>query len=347
MSESKKMSVGYLRYYSGNVGIKARTMLAVANLYDFDFFIFSPKDVNIKNKTINGLFWDNDLKKRVRKETPYPDIIDDQYNFKRKDPEIYEELSKYSYLIYMPIGRKSQVFDKLKDTLLSKYLIESYKFDGIKIDEVLDKHKTIILKPNNSGRGLGIYKLTKKSKNSYYLQFEHKDRKLSADEFINEYYEEFKPNYIVQPFINSVTETGNPFDIRVHLRRANEGKWSLALLYPRIGSAKGVVSNVARGGYVSTDIKSFLECEIGDNWKHVHEELIHISNTIPDVLQGKHKKIIDALAVDVAINKSNNNELKFFEINTYPGVMTYPFESSEASVQFYLYLMELKRDGKL
>ena len=346
------MSVGFLRYYAPSFdnkpGLKLRTMFAVAQLYDLDFFQFSPKDVDVEKKVINGLFWDAETESYVRRETPYPDIVDDQFSFRRKDPELYDELKEHCYMTFMPLGRKTQIFNRIAKTDFAKYLIETHHFKDIEdIDSMLGEGKAVIIKPNNGGRGNDIFKLHKNEDNTYSLKTGEVTTNLTLDELKSEYYSKFEERFIVQPFVDSLTDNGNPFDIRMHLRRAKDGKWSFALVYPRIGSSKGIISNVAKGGTISYDVKSFLKQEIGDDWTRISKELYHLAKKFPAAIQSFYRKRIDSLALDVAIHRSNGNEMKFFEVNTYPGVTHSPFESSEASIQFYRYLLNRKEEGKL
>lgn len=341
----ENMKVGYLRY--GKPGVRARCMFALANQYDIDFFYFSPQDVDIEKKNINGLYWDKNAKKYVVRETSYPDIIDDHFAFRRKDKDKYNELSKYCFMTYVPIGLKSTIYEKIENSIFARYLIETYHYIDVNINEMLNKYTKLIIKPNNGGRGNDIYKLSKENDDTCYLHYGDTGKTLTIEEFNVEYSDELKSRFIVQPYINSITTAGNPFDIRIHVRKGKKGKWTLVLIYPRIGSIKGVVSNVAKGGSTSNNIKGFLQSEFDDDWKRIYEELNHISKSLPDIMQSGSKKIIDSLGIDVGINRDNNNELKFFEVNTGPGVITYPFQTAEASIQYYIYLMELLKNKKL
>jgi len=341
------MSVGFLRYYGGGEhGAKLRSMFAVASMYNLDFFQFSPRDVNVEDKTINGLFWNRETRTTVRRVVPYPDIVDDQFSFRSKDRELFQELKQHCYMTYMPLGRKSTVFEKIDATRFSKYLIRTDYFKESIVIGMMVGEKYII-KPDNGGRGADVYKLEKKSGDTFSLHFADTDRFISFDELKQEFFEKFETNYIVQPFLDSTTVEKNPFDIRMHLRRGKDGLWDTHLIYPRIGSSAGIVSNVATGGAVSLNYKAFLRQQFGEDSQRISSEIQHIAEKFPNALQKHYKKLIDSLALDVGIDRSRGNELKFFEVNTYPGVQTYPFHSSEASIQFYIHLLELKRDGKL
>jgi hypothetical protein len=51
-----------------------RTMLCMAKQFDISLFLFSPADVDVENKTINGLFPERN--RQVRRRVGIPAIID-------------------------------------------------------------------------------------------------------------------------------------------------------------------------------------------------------------------------------------------------------------------------------
>jgi hypothetical protein len=52
------MNIGLLRK-SDKTGILARTLTYMCNYYNMNFFVFTYDDVDIENKSIQGLFFEN------------------------------------------------------------------------------------------------------------------------------------------------------------------------------------------------------------------------------------------------------------------------------------------------
>ena len=335
---NKQFSIGFCRQSADlNSEPNARCMFALASQYNICFFYFTPKAIDVKRKTIQGIFWENG--EYVEKETAYPDIVDDHFNgeFKSKYLEVYNELSQSCYLIYKYLGSKAKIHKYLAKSGLANYLIETYNYENANIDELIDNYKQIIIKPNNGSKGNNIYRLGKEN-DLYILQIDDMQHQLTIEDFKSEYSARFTSDYIVQPYIKSVTNAGNPFDIRIDVRRGKDGKWTMLKMYPRIGNKKLITSNLAQGGYIA-DIKDFLRSEFGDNDKKVYNELVEISKNLPSIIQKNYSREIDSLGIDVGVNRINN-ELKFFEINSFPGNKYFYFEAAEVKIQYYEYLIK-------
>jgi UDP-N-acetylmuramoyl-tripeptide--D-alanyl-D-alanine ligase len=166
---------------------------------------------------------------------------------------------------------------------------------------------------------------------------------MTPGKFKNEYARDFKEqDYIVQPYVNSTTKEGNPFDIRIHVARGRGGKWDLVLCYALVGNKDGIVSNYTKGSGRYPNLPGFLELQFGEDWKNINKEIWRIIKTFPPELQKKRPKPIERITIDAAINRDNNNEIKFFEVDTEPNLTFWHFETAEASMHFYMYLLDMK-----
>ncbi|MCL2678308.1 MAG: YheC/YheD family protein [Clostridiales bacterium] len=330
------MKIGFLRYEK-DPPVMARYLFALASRYGAEFFCFRPESVDVKNKKITGTF----LEKGgyVERETEYPDVIDDVYSFNRKHKDLYEHLEKFCVFTFTNLGGKIKVDAILRENReAERYLIETFQYKDVDIGDVLQKYKKVIIKPVRGKPGRSVYRLHKEG-GAYALQLRDEICRLSPAQF-NEYYAKcFCDSYLVQRYVSSRTNAGNPFDLRIHVRRGEDGEWVLVKIYPRIGNVNQIVSNLAQGGSAG-DIKEFLFEEFGSDWKKYYDELVTLSVTIPQLMQNKYDKMIDALGIDVGIDRENENELKIFEVNTFPGAKNFPFEVAEVMMQYYLFLGE-------
>ena len=169
---------------------------AFASLYNIEFFYFTEKRIDLESKTINGLFWDKDNPgKYIEKRVPYPDIIDDSAEAILLDKE-NKELRQHSLFLWVNLRNKAKVYDILDKEGHSKYLMNWYKYNDVNIDEILNIHNQLILKPNNAAFGNGIHKLSKEN-DLYSLQYKSEYKQLNASQFQEEYSEKFN-NYLVQ-----------------------------------------------------------------------------------------------------------------------------------------------------
>lgn len=327
------MKVGMLRF-SPKPAALARTIAYVCGYYGIDFFYFTPEDVDIYNKKINGLFLVEG--KWVRKETSFPDVIDNS-PMRRRDEAVYSALEETGFLTTKRIGSKKQVFQRLEksgkfnDVLIPYKLIETD--DGIK--SAVEMYGKVLLKPSLSNQGRNIYTVEKigdlyrLSTDSDYADYNELEFSLIFDKVFSERL------YICQPFIDSKTVEGHPFDVRIHTRKNFTGKWSTVRIYPKIGIGKAITSNISQGGGISP-INSFLEAQYGDKWEDVKRDLNRLSKTLPERFQSLYQYSLDALAFDLGIDKSG--KVWLFEVNTFPGARYFFAEDAEARVQYYRYI---------
>jgi len=329
-----RLRIGFLGYQTRPTA-RARCLFALASLYDVEFFYFSPECVDMENRRINATF--SRKGEYYRREVDYPDIIDDVAGLDTTHKELYNHLRANSLLTYTPLGGKSEVYDILQASEESlKYCVETFSYEQVDIDDILDRYKKVIIKPIFSNKGVNIYRLRKENR-YYMLELLDKEYKLSPEQYKEQYARIFTGSYIVQRYIHSRTNAGCQFDIRVDVRRGRDAKWQVVKVYPQIGVAGVVNSNIVRGG-TTTEIEYFLPYEFGENWENVYRGLLRLGREIPPVIQRNYDRLIDAVGIDVGIDRWNNNELKIFEVNTNPWALPFQFEAAESSLHYYQYL---------
>jgi len=337
------MKVGCIRHSENINEIIVQQLFAFTGLYNIDFFFFTKDSVDIDKKIIKGLFWDKKSSKYLEKDTAYPDIIEDERAIWKSSPlciKLAKELRQYSLFTYVALRGKKGVINILEQNGFSRYLIATYEYGEIDIDKLLGKHNEVIIKPNNATHGTGVHKLSKNG-NLYFLHTKLCRQDIQIENFKAEYAGEFKKaRYLVQSYINSVTNAGNPFDIRIDLRRGKNGKWIFISAHARIGNKEGIVSNLAQGGVAAYDVQTFLKSEFNGDHERIYDELLYLAKKLPDVIQSGYDNTITSLGFDVGINRANSNELKIFEVNSSPGGATLSLDVAQAKVQCYNYLYE-------
>jgi len=333
----KRPKVGCLRF-SKDPYTRMRSFSLLANSYGEEVFYFTPEKVNTESKTISGLFFDVDSQKFVEKETAYPYVIDDHGYFLAQYPELYKELSRSSLFCYPRLESKKKVYSVLKEGGYSKYLIDTFDYTpSINIDDLLTEYGFLILKPNRSSMVKDVYKLNKDN-DYYYLQLEDKVEKLTRSEFVDKYTAKFLDGYLVQEYIRSVTNHGNPFNIKIGVHRGKGGKWAVAKLFVRIGSVNGIASSIQTGSGSVGFVNQLLPVEFGDAGKAIYDELIKTAKELPNTLQAGYSNLLDDLAIGVGIDRDDNNQLKIFDINIQADPLTHDVDALEARFHYLMYL---------
>ncbi|MFD1414462.1 YheC/YheD family protein [Oceanobacillus jeddahense] len=330
------MKVGMLRF-KDVPGKLARTVAYICGHHDIEFFYFTPDDVDLTAFEINGQFlikgeW-------VRKKTKFPDVIDNA-PMRNRDKFLYSILSEHSFLTTKRIGTKKEVFHKLEKNGRFKDVLIPYKLVEAEVDmqPMLDEYKSILLKPVSSNQGRNIY-VVEQIESGFRVITDSSTEKYSTEAFSTFFSQNlYRRLYICQPFIDSKTKEGHPFDVRIHTRKNSEGNWSSVKIYPRIGIGKSVTSNISQGGGTSP-INPFLEAQFGEKWKEVKRNLNHLSKSFPKRFQSMYNYSLDGLGIDLGIDKSG--KLWLFEVNTYAGSTYFMAEASEARVSYYKYCANL------
>ena len=326
-------------------------MFCMANQFNIELFFFNPKDIDFTNKTVKASFLENGV--RVQKTVPLPRIVDnDMTLFRGDNGVIMQKLKKYCYLVRPADNemRKKKFFDTLsKEGSFNKFLIDTHNVNDFEtFVSLFEKYDSnVILKPFGGVGGGGVAHVSREG-DKYSINLKTDVYTFENIPAMSDFYKEnfTKRKYLLQPYITSRTRNGNPFDIRLHARRAAEGKFKI-IPYPRIGNADGVVSNVASGGY-SMDIQTFLKTEFGKDWKNLYERLLDLGNKFPDYYQTFFDFTIVDIGIDVGIQRRGDSyELKIFEAYSQPGFKIIKIDVALANFEYYKYLDKKLNDGTL
>ena len=298
------------------------TMFYTAKNFNIELLLFTPKDIDFKNKTVKATTLDGF--KKIQKVVPLPRIIDNPASiFGGEFGTELRQLSKEYFFTRNPINSTKQ---KIYDVLLADGLFKDFLIDTITIENfehfltLLGQYNNdVILKPSGGNEGKGVARISFDGK-IYHITVKNDKIIITTDKDLQKFYDEHfsQVKYVLQPYIVSRTRHGNPFDIRIHTRRGAEGKFRVSP-YPRIGNENGVVSNVASGGY-TMNLDVFLQIEFGNDWEQLYKRIMDLGNTFPEYYQSFFKTTLFDVGIDVGIQRRDKNyELKIFEVNTYCG----------------------------
>ncbi len=156
----------------------------------------------------------------------------------------------------MPITR-SQV----KSKTMVAYILQSHDKSNIYLpdievlnkrtfEEILEKHKTVYLKPDRGRKSEGIIRiyrnegfyLLRKSKEELEYKFDSQPSLWSSVRKLTSH-----TRYVIQQGINSVTKDNRYFDLRCHALRIH-GEWVIGGICARLGSPGNIVTTSHIGG---------------------------------------------------------------------------------------------------
>lgn len=302
--------------------IKSYAYAAVAKAEGAELLYFSPQTVNFKDNTINGFMMINGRWQKT--VSSFPDVI---YN--SGSPE---KLARYSEIVNKlketipfttnSIGNKMRVYERLKKAgSFSQYLIPSEIIHSTReFFDFLDSYRNIVFKPVNGRKGQGIT-FIRRVGDRFNVQLNSTEYHYSWDEL-----REFVSgrirleSYLVQPYINCRTKSGNAYDFRLHVQKNGVGRWVITAIYPRISPDGSIIANINNGGSTNY-LVPFLKQEFGDDYYDIKRYLEHFSLRLAEHLdQIQHdsfNETIDELGIDVALD--DMGKIWIFEVNWRPG----------------------------
>lgn len=304
-----------------------------AQMINCEFFFFNPKDIDFESRQINASFYEQG--KWVKRLTTFPDVVDNSPS-RKENREIYTELEKHVPLTMRRIGNKDVVNKRIFDDGLYNDLIIPFQLveNSNDVHQYLKKYKKIIIKPASGRQGKGI-RFIEKTEHNYIVNENNTTSELDTEQLKVFFKQLDEARYIVQPYIQSLTDEGLPYDIRIHVRRGENGKWTPVKIYPRIGRADGITSNLSQGGSLA-QLKPFLKREFPDKWRTLEAELNKLSINFPPYFQKSYSKPLDAIGLDIGIDP--NGKLWLFEVNSYPGSTMFELESQTVAMAYAKYL---------
>ena len=211
----------------------------------------------------------------------------------------------------------------LKQSKFEKYLIhcasipkdDAYKF----IRSFLLEHTGGVVKRATGNRGVGLF-FIHQSENEWRLNSDGDCYKGSLDD-VTAYIEKRISGrlqyreYLAQPYINSRTADGRPFDIRVHVQRGEDGEWGVTRAYVRIAEVSSPLPNTSKGGYQGA-IKAFLNQKSPENANALETELSNAALEIAAVQSASAPLPLSELGLDFIIDQ--NDKIWLVETNALP-----------------------------
>ncbi|WP_077601545.1 YheC/YheD family protein [Oceanobacillus sojae] len=336
------MRIGYLRNYKQPQTL-ANLIASIAQSKDIEILYFSPKDVNLKTRRINGLLFKDSCWKRIKAKTPK--IIDVNANC-LKHKEVIKHLRKYAHLTDNGLNRISKLtLQELlnEDPDYQNYTIPTKSCAFFSdIEEFLNEYSEIVLRPIRSKRADGVYKISKINPEKYFLDYFNTTIEVSYEELIVFCNNEILiKDYLVQKYIDSKTPQGDSFDWRIHFEKTGHGNWRIINNQIRIGLNQKITTNWNQGGgIIDTDI--FMKLKYSDQAEMKLEQVKEFGLKAAAKLESLRKTKLATISIDLGID--HNGDIFIFEANDAPITTSLLGEIAMIRTDYYQYLLKNKSD---
>jgi UDP-N-acetylmuramoyl-tripeptide--D-alanyl-D-alanine ligase len=330
--------------------LKSYAFAAVAKAEGATFFYFTPKSVDFAKRSIRAKVYEDG--QWQEKTMPFPDVI---YNAGSPEKlsvskEIIDRLKEEIPFTTHSIGNKWNVMKRLQEAKeFDQYLIPSEIVkDADLFHKFVNYYKRVVFKPIDGRKGKGIYFITKAGAKYFEVR---KDSitttytKPQLDALIKE--QLASGTFIMQPYIQSVTRSGQVYDFRLHVQKNGEGKWVVTTVYPRIAPNGSIIPNINNGGYTNY-LDPFLEQEFKEEAYNIRRMLEHFSlslaHHLDEIQMVKFGEVIDEIGIDVGLDQ--NQKIWMYEVNWRPGCPPAFYLELDVVIHSIRYAMYLAKNQK-
>ncbi|MGE7954181.1 YheC/YheD family protein [Lysinibacillus xylanilyticus] len=330
--------------------IKSYAYAAVAKAEGAQFFYFTPRSVNFNTRSINGkVYEDGEWHDR---KMPFPDVI---YN--AGSPEklsvskrIINRLKKEIPFTTHSIGNKWNVMERLREAKkFDKYLIPTKIVKSAdSFHKFMTTYKKVVFKPIDGRKGKGIYFISQAGSTNFEVRKDSEKSLYSKPQLDKLLADQLSTGtFIMQPYIQSVTKSGQVYDFRLHVQKNGEGKWIITTIYPRIAPNGSIIPNINNGGFTNY-LDPFLEQEFEEDGYNIRRMLEHFSlslaHHLDDIQIVQFGEVIDEIGIDIGLDE--NQKIWMYEVNWRPGCPPAFYLELDVVIHSIKYAMYLAKNKK-
>ncbi|TBL75076.1 YheC/YheD family protein [Paenibacillus thalictri] len=248
----------------GTITSFCREMTDACEAHGAFVYFFTPDDITSHSDTVKGYTFSS----RWTKSTfPVPHVIYNRLTSRRyENRPVVQQFMQYAKthhrtsIFNEKYLNKNEVFDALKkESSIQVYLPESHLLKNSQtLKSMCSKYATVFLKPITGSLGKGIIRIKRQSDGSYicHLTSINGVRKQSYPGFTQLFSAlsgKIKTQrFQIQQGLDLISVAGRPVDFRALVQRGETGQWGVTSIVGRIAGNHHFVSNLARGGSLTT-----------------------------------------------------------------------------------------------
>lgn len=306
---------------------EVRELIRANNGIKTDLFFFSQMDVNLEQLTINGVYFDGQLKKWKREVYPYPDVlysrtreIDNNLNMKLRESFIKKGV--FFLNVRSAFDKWNIHQELLKDQEVSQHLPFTMLYnDPSDLRKMFSYHRSVYIKPRVGRLGHHIIHVRMVPGQGYEYKYFTKRlvyRKVKTYTELTKVIKKILSgkSAIMQAAIDSIRLKDNKMvDMRAELQRGGNGELKVVDIFSRIGAKNSPITNLPSGAKLFC-----FDPFIRSHLNYSEEEVELIKQKIDVFLKKSHESIekvygcLGETAIDFALD--SNQQLWFIECNS-------------------------------
>lgn len=316
-------------------------------------YVLTPDGLRPGTKTVRGFLLNPRTKgpRWVAATLPLPDVVYNRIPSRRQEMRQAEQraLSTLStmpgihlfnpsffnkWTLYLHMGRSEALSRLLPETVEWK--------GGSRLDEMIERHSTLFLKPVDGKAGDGMIRITrlKKGYGIVHQSLRGKQKFHISDDKLRSKLKELTgdQSYILQQGIHLARYRGRPFDLRLLLQKDGTGQWDVTGIGVRVAGGEAISTHVPMGGSIAP-IDEVFNSLFGNHTSTVKE---HLRSTVLEIarhIEKEEGKNLGEMSMDLGLEP--NGRIWFFEANAKPMKFDEPAirqKSLRRLIEYCLYL---------
>ncbi|MFB5677830.1 YheC/YheD family protein [Paenibacillus terreus] len=292
-------------------------------------YFFTPDHISGNPDRVEGWVFSNGWKKAT---LPAPDVVNNRLTSRKLEnkPSVQyfmkEVKSRYgAYVFNEKFLDKHEVFDALKgSSILRRYLPESHLLDSFAIfKRMCGLYNQVFVKPVRGSLGKGIIRINKNADGSFTMLTTTTGSPLkqnypNATKMFGGLSGKMRStSYQIQQGLTLIHHNARPVDFRALVQKNGNGAWSVTSIVARIAGGSHFVSNLARGGTLSTVKDAVAKTTLSATAKaNAHSKLKTAALRIAAGIDHAIPAHFGELGIDLAIDTSGRVWL--IEVNSKP-----------------------------
>ncbi|MDM5336827.1 YheC/YheD family protein [Fictibacillus enclensis] len=302
-------------------------LLSAARPVGSYYFLFGPKQIDLKNRIVYGYFHDGT--RWTTHSVPLPSVIYNQIPTRKTEnsPSCQKALHLFQNEWKIPVFNPS-FFNKQEisqmmsgDSETGHYLPETFiDADVYGIERMLNTYPVIFFKPAGGSFGRGISTVSKLKNGNYICRFQDGPQLQSmnfgrlSDLLHSRKLVSQKEKVLVQQGIDLITIGQSPVDFRIHSNKNRHGQWVISAIAAKVAGSQALTTHLSYGGEARRPENAL---ELAGMPSPVLIKLKQAALKISKKIDAKTDGLIGEIGFDMGIDKQGR--IWLIEANSRPG----------------------------